>query len=67
MIGMQSQAPIERGLTGTNRAKFAVSESEKVIFQMIVLEMSEGRVQWAKKLRYIQTVGWLQSLEATKL
>ena len=67
VIGMEAQAPIERGLTGTNRARFSVSESQKVIFQMIVLEMSEGRVQWAKKLRYVQTVGWLQSLEATKL
>lgn len=64
VIGMESEAPIERGLTGINKARFVVSESPRMIFQMIVLEMCEGKVLWAKKLRYVQTVGWLQTLQA---
>lgn len=67
VIGMESDAPIERGLTGLARAKFEVSKTQRVIVQMIVLQMSEGVVSEAKKIRYIQTIGWLPSLEAVKL
>lgn len=67
VIGMESEAPIERGLTGLARAKFEVSKSQKVILQMIVLEMSEGAVSEAKKIKYIQTIGWLPPLEAVNL
>lgn len=67
VIGMESEAPIERGLTGLARAKFEVSKTQRVIMQMIVLEMSEGVVSEAKKIKYIQTIGWLPPLEAVKL
>lgn len=67
VIGMESEAPIERGLTGLARAKFEVSKTQRVIMQMIVLEMSEGVVSEAKKIKYIQTIGWLSPLEAVKL
>lgn len=67
VIGMESEAPIQRGLTGLARAKFEVSKSQRVIVQMIVLDMSEGVVSSAKKIKYIQTLGWLPPLEAVEL
>lgn len=67
VIGMESEGPIKRGLTGISSAKLEVSKSEKTIFQMLLCSLLEGKVQEAYKIRYIQTIGWLPKLEAIRI
>lgn len=67
VIGMESEAPIKRGLTGIAHARLEVSKSKKTIIQMIVWEMYGIEVIEAFKIRYIQTIGWLPKLQAIKI
>ncbi|ANV97892.1 metallophosphoesterase [Helicobacter enhydrae] len=62
VIGMDPKAPIQRALNGVGVGKFEVSESSKVIFQMVIVELENTRVKRAFKLRYLQK--WLPTLEA---
>lgn len=67
VIGMESDAPIRRGLTGISNARLEVSQSKKTLFQMIIFEVLQGKVIEAQKIRYVQTIGWLPKLEAIKI
>lgn len=67
VIGMESESPIRRGLTGVANAKLEVSQSKRTIFQMILLEVIEGKAVSAQKIRYIDTIGWLPKLEAIQI
>lgn len=67
VIGMESEAPIRRGLTGTSSARLEVSQSKRTIFQMVILEVIQGKTMKAQKIRYIHTIGWLPKLEAIKI
>ncbi|WP_034583261.1 TIGR00282 family metallophosphoesterase [Helicobacter pametensis] len=64
VIGMESDAPIKRGLSGMGHIRFEVSKSERTIFQMIIISLEQGRAIEAYKIRYVQTLGWLPTLEA---
>lgn len=67
VIGMESEAPIKRGLSGMGNIRLEVSKSERTILQMIICLLNKGRVQRAYKIRYIHTIGWLSPLEAIQI
>lgn len=67
VIGMESEAPIKRGLTGISSARLEVSQSKRTIFQMILLEVIKSKAVRAQKIRYIHTIGWLPKLEAIEI
>lgn len=54
-------------ITGVANAKLEVSQSKRTIFQMILLEVIEGKAMSAQKIRYIDTIGWLPKLEAIQI
>ncbi|WP_249206159.1 TIGR00282 family metallophosphoesterase [Helicobacter kayseriensis] len=67
VIGMASEAPIQRGLSGIGHARFEVSSSQRTVLQMIICTLENGVALEAYKIRYLQTMGWLPPFEAINL
>lgn len=67
VIGMASETPIQRGLSGMGHARFEVSTSQRTLLQMVICTLENGVVLEAYKIRYLQTIGWLPSLGAINI
>lgn len=65
VIGMESNGPIQRGLSGISRGKLEVRQTQNVIVQLIIVTLEDSKALKAQKIRYLK--GWLPPIEAIKI